>query len=103
MDKAKLQMKNPMMGRLSDPFKQCGKSVFILGRLNVGGKILHRTCFKCARCQDQLTLASYYETETGQFCCEVCPGVERYGHHNEVVCSLGYWKSDRKTANRLGW
>jgi len=75
-DTAKLQMKNPLMGRLSDPCKQCSKSVFILERLNVGGKILHRTCFKCARCQDQLTLASFYETETGQFCCEVCPDEE---------------------------
>jgi len=75
-DAAKLQMKNPMIGRLSDPCKQCGKSVFILERLNVGGRILHRTCFKCARCQDQLTLASFYETETGQFCCEVCPDEE---------------------------
>jgi len=75
-DSAKLQMKNPLMGRLSDPCRQCSKSVFILERLNVGGKILHRTCFKCARCQDQLTLASFYETETGQFCCEVCPDEE---------------------------
>lgn len=75
-DAAKLQMKNPLMGRQSDPCRQCGKSVFILERLNVGGKILHRTCFKCARCQDQLTLASFYETETGQFCCEVCPDEE---------------------------
>jgi len=75
-DAAKLQMKNPLMGRQSDPCRLCGKPVFILERLNVGGKILHRTCFKCARCQDQLTLASFYETETGQFCCEVCPDEE---------------------------
>jgi len=75
-DTAKLQMKNPLMGKQTDPCRQCGKSVFILERLNVGGKILHRTCFKCARCQDQLTLASFYETEAGQFCCEVCPDEE---------------------------
>ena len=49
----------------------CGKPVFILERLNVAGKLFHRTCFKCARCEEQLTLASFYETETGQFCCEV--------------------------------
>merc|ERR1712212_395951 len=44
---------------------------------NVGGRILHRTCFKCARCETQLSLASYYETETGDFCCEVCPDEEK--------------------------
>ena len=54
----------------------CGKSVYLLERLNVGGRIIHRTCFKCARCEEQLTLASFYETETGQFCCEVCPDEE---------------------------
>merc|ERR1719315_335399 len=66
----------PTVGRSSDPCRVCSKSVFILERLNVGGRILHRTCFKCARCEDQLTLASFYETETGQFCCEVCPDEE---------------------------
>jgi len=50
--------------------------VFILERLSVAGKLFHRTCFKCARCEEQLTLASFYETETGQFCCEVCPDEE---------------------------
>ena len=54
----------------------CGRSVYLLERLNLGGRIIHRTCFKCARCEEQLTLASFYETETGQFCCEVCPDEE---------------------------
>ena len=49
----------------------CARPVFILERLSVAGKLFHRTCFKCARCEEQLTLASFYETETGQFCCEV--------------------------------
>ena len=39
----------PTIGRSSDPCRVCAKSVFILERLNVGGRILHRTCFKCAR------------------------------------------------------
>ena len=54
----------------------CDQPVYLLERLNVGGRIIHRTCFKCARCEEQLTLASFYETETGQFCCEVCPDEE---------------------------
>jgi len=54
----------------------CGSPVYILERLSVAGKLFHRTCFKCARCEEQLTLVSFYETETGQFCCEVCPDEE---------------------------
>jgi len=78
------QSKNPTIGKQSEPCKQCGKSVFILERLNVGGKIFHRTCFKCARCEEQLTLASFYETETGQFCCEVCPDEECKEHERTL-------------------
>jgi len=67
----------PKMGRLNEPCRQCSQTVEIISRLNVGGRILHRTCFKCARCETQLSLASYYETETGDFCCEVCPDEEK--------------------------
>jgi len=67
----------PKMGRLNEPCRQCSQAVEIISRLNVGGRILHRTCFKCARCDTQLSLASYYETETGDFCCEVCPDEEK--------------------------
>ena len=60
----------------TDNCQLCDQPVYLLERLNVGGRIIHRTCFKCARCEEQLTLASFYETETGQFCCEVCPDEE---------------------------
>ena len=66
----------PTIGRHSDPCKICNKSVFILERLHVSGRILHRTCFKCARCGTQLSLAGYYETETAEYCCELCPDEE---------------------------
>ncbi len=62
--------------RLNEPCRVCGKPVFILERLNVGGRLLHRTCFRCARCRAQLNVVSYYETEAGQFCCDVCPDEE---------------------------
>ena len=45
--------------------------------MNVVGKILHRSCFRCARCQSQLSIANYYETEKeGTYCCEMCPDEE---------------------------
>lgn len=75
----------PMIGRHSDPCRVCSKSVFILERLNVGGRILHRTCFKCARCSTQLSLAGYYETEAGEYCCELCPDEENTHQKQTVV------------------
>jgi len=63
-------------GKRSEPCKICGKPVFILERLHVSGRLLHRTCFKCARCGHQLSIANYYETESGSYCCEVCPDEE---------------------------
>lgn len=45
--------------------------------MRVGDKFYHRRCLKCARCETQLTLGSFYETEVdGQFCCETCPDEE---------------------------
>ena len=76
-DSAGGRTKLPQVGRLNEPCRRCGQPVEIISRLNVGGRILHRTCFKCARCETQLSLASYYETETGDFCCEVCPDEEK--------------------------
>ncbi|XP_042859242.1 MICAL-like protein 1 isoform X3 [Penaeus japonicus] len=57
----------------------CNNPVYLAERLLVGspGQLMHRTCFRCARCSTQLTLASYYETEKSQFCCETCPDEER--------------------------
>jgi len=69
--------KIPTIGRLSDPCRICQKSVYILERLNIGGRIVHRTCFRCGRCGTQLSLAGYYETETGDYCCELCPDEEK--------------------------
>ncbi|XP_067013379.2 MICAL-like protein 1 [Anabrus simplex] len=57
-----------------DPCAKCGLPVFIAERLLVGGRTLyHRSCFRCARCQNPLSLANCYETEDGQYCCEACP------------------------------
>nr|CAD7260788.1 unnamed protein product [Timema shepardi] len=57
-----------------EPCAKCGLPVFIAERFLVNGRTLyHRTCFRCARCQNQLSLANYYETEDGRFCCETCP------------------------------
>ncbi|XP_076160956.1 MICAL-like protein isoform X2 [Ptiloglossa arizonensis] len=56
-----------------DPCIACGLPVFLAEKLVVAHVAYHRTCFRCARCNNQLTLGNYYETEEGQFCCETCP------------------------------
>ncbi|XP_068239562.1 MICAL-like protein 1 isoform X2 [Palaemon carinicauda] len=80
--KTKTEIKTDKMlvgGRLRrEVCVRCSNPVFLAERLLVGspGQLMHRTCFRCARCSTQLTLASYYETEKGQFCCETCPDEE---------------------------
>lgn len=51
----------------------CGLPVFLAEKLVIARSPYHRTCFRCARCRNQLTPGNYYETEGGEFCCETCP------------------------------
>lgn len=57
--------------------KVCNQSVFLAQRLLISGHLFHRTCFKCARCCALLSVANYYETQDGKYCCETCPDEER--------------------------
>lgn len=54
----------------------CSQPVFLAEKLVVARSVYHRGCFRCARCRHQLTPGGYYETETGQYCCESCPDEE---------------------------
>ncbi|XP_012268898.2 MICAL-like protein 1 isoform X1 [Athalia rosae] len=64
------------LGMRKEPCVVCGLPVFLAERLVISRSLYHRTCFRCARCNNQLTLGNYYETEEGQFCCETCPDEE---------------------------
>ncbi|KMQ87586.1 mical-like protein 2 protein [Lasius niger] len=59
-----------------DPCTACGLPVFLAEKLLIARAPYHRTCFRCARCGNQLTPGNYYETEKGQYCCETCPDEE---------------------------
>lgn len=73
-----------------EPCQKCGYPVFLAERLSVGRALYHRTCLRCARCDSQLTLGSFYETETdGEFCCETCPDEEANGKQNEKSNNTG--------------
>lgn len=84
-----------------DPCAKCRLPVFIAERFNIGKLLYHRTCFRCARCNSQLTLASYYETENGEFCCEVCPDEEKLmaKSSQEKVVLQKSLSDEEKTAN----
>lgn len=60
-----------------DPCTACGLPVFLAEKLLIARTPYHRTCFRCARCGNQLTPGNYYETEEGQYCCETCPDEEK--------------------------
>ncbi|XP_031837339.1 MICAL-like protein isoform X2 [Nomia melanderi] len=67
------QKVTPCLGMRRESCFVCGLPVFLAEKLVVTHLIYHRTCFRCARCNNQLTHGNYYETETGDFCCEACP------------------------------
>ncbi|XP_043258667.1 MICAL-like protein 1 isoform X2 [Colletes gigas] len=77
------------LGIRRDPCIACGLPVFLAEKLVVSHVTYHRTCFRCARCNNQLTLGNYYETEEGQFCCETCPDEDATSSatqkHNEAI------------------
>ncbi|KAL0111485.1 hypothetical protein PUN28_012992 [Cardiocondyla obscurior] len=64
------------LGMRRDPCAVCGLPVFLAEKLLVARVPYHRTCFRCARCANQLMPGNYYETEQGQYCCETCPDEE---------------------------
>lgn len=66
----------PRTGMRRDPCAVCGMPVFLAEKLVISRTPYHRTCFRCARCKNQLTPGNYYETEEGEYCCETCPDEE---------------------------
>ncbi|XP_076750621.1 MICAL-like protein isoform X2 [Xylocopa sonorina] len=66
----------PCTGVRKDLCAVCGLPIFLAEKLVLSRVAYHRTCFRCARCNNQLTLGNYYETEEGQYCCETCPDEE---------------------------
>ncbi|XP_006614989.1 uncharacterized protein LOC102676728 isoform X2 [Apis dorsata] len=64
------------LGMRKDRCVVCGLPIFLAEKLVLARVAYHRTCFRCARCNNQLTIGNYYETEEGQYCCETCPDEE---------------------------
>ncbi|XP_076286634.1 MICAL-like protein isoform X3 [Lasioglossum baleicum] len=84
------------LGMRRDSCTVCRLPVFLAEKLVVAHLIYHRTCFRCARCNNQLTHGNYYETETDEFCCEACPDeevssseIQKYNSTPTIITTLG--------------
>ncbi|XP_015111426.1 MICAL-like protein 1 isoform X2 [Diachasma alloeum] len=67
----------PRLGMRRELCAVCALPVFLAEKLVITRRTYHRTCFKCARCTNQLTPGNFYETEEGDFCCETCPDEDK--------------------------
>ncbi|XP_037074473.1 MICAL-like protein 1 [Pollicipes pollicipes] len=76
--------------RQREPCAACRLPVFLAERMLIERRLVHRTCFKCARCGSQLSTANYYVTEDAQFCCEVCPDEEIGGRVQKTAAVLAH-------------
>ncbi|EZA52985.1 MICAL-like protein [Ooceraea biroi] len=91
------------LGMRRDPCAACGLPVFLAEKLMIARAPYHRTCFRCARCSNQLTPGNYYETEEGQYCCETCPDEEesasvRHKYTEPTVLLSGTkWEKDESS------
>lgn len=84
--------------------------MYLAQRYIFNKQLFHRTCFKCARCQSQLTYINAYETQNGQYCCEVCPDEENLKpiitstpqpEKHDVTDQSNYFKSGLKDRTNL--
>lgn len=60
---------------VGDSCQTCRNRVFLLERLIVDGRLYHRSCFRCSRCDAILNPGAYNECEhaPGTYECTVCP------------------------------
>lgn len=80
----------PRTGIRREPCAVCGMPVFLAEKLMISRTPYHRTCFRCARCGNQLTPGNYYETEEGQYCCETCPDEEETKSPSNPILHQAY-------------
>ena len=86
-----------------DPCAACGLPVFLAEKLLIARAPYHRTCFRCARCCNQLTPGNYYETEEGQYCCETCPDEEETDsvHHKYAESTMSDTEREKNEPRSL--
>jgi len=53
---------------MSEKCAVCTKAVYAAERIEAGGKIFHKLCFKCSVCKMSLNLNNYAQSEGVLFC-----------------------------------
>ena len=59
----------PSFGGGGEPCARCGKTVYAAERVVARGNVLHRDCFRCARCDARLVNSPSWEVHGGTFYC----------------------------------
>eukprot|EP00429_Kryptoperidinium_foliaceum_P001495 CAMPEP_0176022574 /NCGR_PEP_ID=MMETSP0120_2-20121206/10991_1 /TAXON_ID=160619 /ORGANISM="Kryptoperidinium foliaceum, Strain CCMP 1326" /LENGTH=92 /DNA_ID=CAMNT_0017355715 /DNA_START=73 /DNA_END=348 /DNA_ORIENTATION=- len=49
----------------ADKCSACGKTAYLMERLQVEGRIFHKSCFKCQHCGGKLSLGAFSKGEAG--------------------------------------
>mmetsp|Transcript_16695 Transcript_16695/g.47757 ORF Transcript_16695/g.47757 Transcript_16695/m.47757 type:complete len:141 (-) Transcript_16695:239-661(-) len=52
-----------------DKCNACGKTAYVMERLQVEGRVFHKSCFRCAHCSGKLSLGAFSKGEQGLFYC----------------------------------
>ncbi|XP_068217996.1 uncharacterized protein [Palaemon carinicauda] len=51
--------KNKRFGGTSEKCTQCNRTVYPMEKMEVAGRLLHKTCFKCCKCNSQLSVGRF--------------------------------------------
>jgi uncharacterized CHY-type Zn-finger protein len=65
----------PFQAPKTEKCQTCTKSVYAAERMEAGGNIYHKLCFKCTVCKNNLKLNNYQQSE-GVLYCKTCYGKE---------------------------
>jgi len=57
-------------GAASDKCVVCGKTAYAMERIQVEGAIFHPACFKCAFCDNKLSVGSFSKSDDGKYYCK---------------------------------
>lgn len=80
------------LGGGGEPCARCGKTVYVAERILARGNVMHRDCFRCARCDARLVNSPNWEVHAGTFYC---------GPHFQQIVSSGASLQKEHTASEL--
>jgi uncharacterized CHY-type Zn-finger protein len=58
----------PFQAPQAEKCDTCGKSVYAAERMEAGGRIFHKLCFRCSVCKNPLKLNNYSQSEGLLYC-----------------------------------